>query len=169
MISGIGASGDFSLIASMRGQMVNPFEELDANGDGFLDETEIGTMADKFSEMTGQAVNASQLISKLDTDGDGQVSEEEFEAGRPEGPPPEMMGKPDGGLAVFLQQLLGGSEESEDDDSSDTEDALDTNGDGVVDAEELLAGMNWMIQEYQNRTAATLQDGGSENHLNLFA
>ena len=62
---------------------------------------------------------ASDRLAERDTDGDGSLSATEFEAGRPQGP-----GGPGGG---------GGAA------SSTETDPLDTNGDGVVSAEERAA------------------------------
>ena len=164
MISGIGGFMDPSQMTSMRSQMGNPFEKMDSNGDGSLDETEIGSMAGKISEMTGQSVDADQILSKLDSDGDGLINQEEFKSGRPEGPPPRMMGMMGGGMqGNTIQSLLDIMNDSEDDESSDSVDSLDANGDGIVDAEEAMAGMNRLIQEYLN------QDSGNESQLDLLA
>lgn len=51
------------------------FAKMDANGDGTLDETELGGIAAK----TGK--DASQILTDLDTDGDGKVSKTEMDAG----------------------------------------------------------------------------------------
>lgn len=88
MISGI-SGGSYmypTQMITMQRQMEDPFEKHDSNGDGLLDETELSSMAEKISEMTGQSVD--EIVSELDADEDGLVSEEEFESGRPQGPPP---------------------------------------------------------------------------------
>ncbi len=182
MISGIGGSMGFSQMAAMRGQMGNPFQKMDSNEDGLLDETELGAMAEKISEKTGQSVDAGQMLEKLDGDGDGLVNQEEMKAGRPDGPPPGMMGMKgmkgmmgmsgmmDGGMAVnTTQSFLDMLNSSEDDAFSDSEDSLDANGDGVVDAEEAMSGMNRMIQEYQNQMAGMLGQNSGNAPLSLFA
>ena len=163
MISGVtGSSSYWEQMAAMQAEKksrTNPFEENDANGDGFLNVEELGTFVSKMSEMTGQEADAQEMLSRLDTDGDGQLSEEEFEAGRPEGPPsgpppgppPEMMGGASGTGIESLLTLLSSSEETS---SQSFTDALDLNGDGTVDAEELITGLNKLIQAYgqQNGT-----------------
>ena len=165
MIIGIGCFMYPSQMASMRSHMGNPFERMDSNGDGSLDETEIGSMADKISEMTGESINASEIISKLDSDGDGLISEEEFKSGRPEGPPPGMrMGMMGGGMqGNTIQSLLDTMNESEDDDSSNSEDSLDANGDGIIDAEEAISAMKRLIQEYQNQMTSILEQFAETN------
>jgi Ca2+-binding EF-hand superfamily protein len=172
MVSGIGGGGFMypTQMVAMRGQMGNPFEEIDSNGDGSLDKTELGSFADRISEMTGQSVEVDQIVSKLDTDEDGLVSQEEFESGRPEGPPPGMMGgmQPGGMHGDGTQSLLDMLNSSEDEDSSSWVDSLDTNGDGIVDAEEAKAGINYMIQEYLNQMVSTSnEDSGKGGLLNL--
>jgi Ca2+-binding EF-hand superfamily protein len=170
MISGIGGGGFMypTQMAAMRAQMGNPFDELDSNGDGSLDETELGSFAEKVSEMTGQSVD--EIVSELDTDEDGLVSQEEFEAGRPEGPPPGMMGmmggmQPGGMQGGGIQSILDTLNSSEDEDSSSSLDSLDTNGDGIVDAEEAKAGLNYLIQEYLYQVANTWNDDSEKGSL----
>jgi Ca2+-binding EF-hand superfamily protein len=171
MMSGIGGIMDPSRTALMRSQMGNPFKKLDADGNGSLDEAEIGSMAEKISEISGKSVDAGQIISKLDSDGDGQINQEEFDSGRPKGPLPAMMGMMGRGMMGNpIQSFLDAMEESEGDESSGSEDSLDTNGDGVVDTEEIMLGMKKQIQEYQNQVTSGLQQGGeNKSQLDLIA
>ena len=150
MISAISSYMDPSLMSTSTTQVqrVNPFNKADTNGDGFLDSTELSTVAGKISEMTGETTDADQMMADLDSDGDGKLSEEEFEAGRPDGPP-----SPPGGMMGMMgtegtQSLLDILNESEDEDSTSSTDSLDLNGDGVVDAEEALLGIQGILQGY---------------------
>jgi len=157
-------------MAAMRGQMGNPFEKIDANGDGSLDKTELSSLTDRISKMTGKSVDADHMISKLDADKDGLVSQEEFKSGRPQGPPPGMMGgmQPGGMPGGGIESLLDMLNSLEDEDSSSSVASLDTNGDGVVDAEEAKSGISYMIQEYMNQATSELfQDSGNDSLLNL--
>jgi hypothetical protein len=69
-----------------------------------------------------------------------------------------------------IQSFLDIMNDSENDDSSDSGNPLDTNGDGIVAAEEALAGIKKLIQEYQNQmTSIFKQDSGNESQLNILA
>ena len=154
MINGVGSGSSYyeQMLLMLLGneQKPNPFEENDADGDGFLNAEEVGAFASQISEMTGREVDAEELLTRLDTDEDGQVSEEEFEAGRPKGPPPPMMSGTGGDIMALLSKLgSSDTEESEEDEDDASFNSLDTNGDGIVDAQELLAGLSHLIQAYQ--------------------
>ena len=109
------------------------FKKLDANGDGKIDETELGASG----KLTGK--EAAAIMKKADINGDGTIDSTEndaflsnVEAQRgaktpPPGPPPSG-GGPHGAHS-------GGSSGS----SSEIFDKLDTNKDGKVSLEELLA------------------------------
>ena len=155
-------------MGAMRGQTENPFGKIDTNGDGSLDKTEIGSFADEISEMGGRSVDADELLSRLDANEDGLISQEEFDAGRPEGPPPGGMmgmrgamgpgGMQEGGMQGLLDMLNGLETDS-----------LDTNGDAVVDAEEAKSGIMSLIQEYLSQASSTSnQDSGKGGLLNLL-
>lgn len=121
-ISGLGGSNQ-SYMAQMRQQM---FSRIDSNGDGKHDKDELVAMVAKGPQ---GAPSVDDILSKFDTDGDGTISESEFEAAAPpeqkmKGPPPMMGGM--GGMATadFLEQMFS---------------SIDTNGDGVHDKDELAA------------------------------
>jgi Ca2+-binding EF-hand superfamily protein len=119
------------------------FAKIDANGDGSLDKSELNAFVQSLSNSTGGSPTAEDLISKLDTDGNGLISQKEFEAGRPEGRRHHGMGGAD--------DLMGMQSDNGNDNSSSSLDPLDTNGDGVVDAQELeAAGLNMLTQNYMN-------------------
>ena len=166
MINGIsGGSMAPQQMSAMRGQRENPFDKVDSNGDGAIDETEFSAFAVEMSEKTGQSMDADQKMSEIDTDGDGLLSQEEFKAGRPEGPPPGMMNmmggmRGDGGMQA-PPGMLGQSET----DSLSSIDPLDTNGDGIVDAEEAKSGTgsSYYIQEYMSQGS----DTGSQLSLQI--
>lgn len=123
------------------------FGKVDVDGNGSVSKEEMQSLMklmDKLASDSGSdssssssstsSTSSSDVFSKLDTDGDGSLSKAEFEVGRPQGgdgpqgaggmPPPP----PPGGA--------GSSSAS----SSTTYDPLDTNEDGVVSAQERLAG-----------------------------
>ena len=57
------------------------FAELDVNGDGSLDATELQVQNDRVQAETGQ--DTSDAFARLDSDGDGKLSTTEFAAGAP--------------------------------------------------------------------------------------
>ena len=166
MINGIGGYADTLQMSAMRGQPGNPFEKIDENGDGLLNETEFGEIADKVAEMTGQTADASELFANLDADGDGSLSQAEFDAGRPAGPPPGMGGGMPGDM---IQELMDTLSEAEDEDS-DVGDTLDADGDGTVSSEEALVGLRRLIQTYQDQMPGLMgQESVLDNGLDLLA
>ena len=144
-ISGVSSTGsawpDISTRASARSERM--FAKVDADGNGGVDKSELQTMLDDISKKSGKTLgSADDLMTKMDSNGDGSLSKDELAAGmkslmpRPAstvqfaqrgagGPPPECP-PPDGASASGT--------------SSTSTDPLDTNGDGVVSAEERMAG-----------------------------
>lgn len=58
------------------------YNKLDVNQDGSLDESEISSFADELSKRTGTTVDGKTLLSALDSDENGVISESEFKSGR---------------------------------------------------------------------------------------
>ena len=177
MISSLSSFSGFSPISTMRGQMDNPFQKIDSNGDGAVVQSEIGKMVDKISEKTGHSVDTERIMSKFDSDGDGQISQAEFEENRPEGPPPAMMGMMRnmmggnmGMQGMNTQSFLDTLNQSDDENASSIKESLDANGDGVVDEGEAQAGIQLKLQEYQNQmTNLFLDTSAATKRFNLFA
>ena len=153
MISGIESGFDPSQIEAMRTKMISEhFSQLDVNNDGLLDETEASSMADKFSELTGQAITGEQVISQLDTDGDKQLNFDEFKAGAPKGPPPRMRKMDTGSNLLELLNILNESDEDEDGTASI---------DGAADSAEGSNGTAVYLEKFQSLLTNML--GSSEN------
>jgi Ca2+-binding EF-hand superfamily protein len=124
------------------------FSKLDADGSGGLGVSELSPLLDKMAAGRAGSGTASGDVSsaadaavfkKLDTDGDGAISKDEFSAamqkvggggGHHHGPPPAA-------AADAGSQASTGSTGSS---STAATDPLDTNGDGVVSAQERAAG-----------------------------
>jgi Ca2+-binding EF-hand superfamily protein len=139
------------------------FGKIDTNADGSLDKAEINAFVQSMSDTTGNSPTAEDLISKLDADGNGQISQKEFDAGRPEGPSPHGTGGHHGHMGM--------PDNGEDTGSSSDLDPLDTNGDGVVDAQEAAAaGLSLLTQNYMgliNIMLGTKED--NQSLVNLSA
>lgn len=119
----------------------DPFSSVDEDGDGSISESELAAFTEKMAEMTGQSVDATDMMASLDTDEDGTVSADEFKAGKPQGPPPP----PPGGMTV--------SESTNE--TSGILSSLDVDGDGSVSEDEFKVGLNSLIQEYMNQSFST--------------
>lgn len=81
------------------------FNEIDTDGSGGIDETELTAFAEKLAEDTGFELNLDEAIAAYDEDGDSALSQEEMDtmmkAGMPAPPPPPPM--PEQALAAYGQ------------------------------------------------------------------
>ncbi len=118
-LSGAGAMSTEDLIAQM-------FAQADENEDGVIDEDELAQIAAMGPE---GGPSAEELLSQLDTDGDGTISETEFAEGpwanqHVQGPPPPPPPPEEGAEteSIFSQ--------------------LDTDGDGTISESEFDTAMN---------------------------
>ncbi|MBR9972485.1 EF-hand domain-containing protein [Magnetospirillum sulfuroxidans] len=174
------------------------FDKLDSESTGALSQSDL---ASAFQQMAAsmqasmiqvQAANSNQndppdaedLFAKLDSDGDGAVSREEFVAGRPDDVSEEQ-------ASAFFDKIAGEDAESVDQetfvagmqpppppgggggggggggDSDETFDALDTNKDGVVSRQEFLAGRPDDVSEEQ--AASLFESLAGENADSITA
>ena len=156
-ISGISSassawSGMSSARASARSEKM--FAKVDTDGSGSVDTTELQSMLDDISSKTGNTLgSASDLMSTMDTDGSGTLSKDELDTGMKSlMPPPSStldfaqqqggmggMGDMDG-MPPPPPPPDGVSASSDSSSGTSSTDPLDTNGDGVVSAEERAAG-----------------------------
>lgn len=150
-ISGIGsASSAWSEMSSARAssRSARMFGKVDADSSGTVDATELQSMLDDINDKTGTTLgSASDLMTSMDTDGSGSLSADELDAGMK-----SLMPAP--GSTVDFAQQSGGARPPPPPDgempppppadastgASSSADPLDTNGDGVVSAEERAAG-----------------------------
>ena len=114
------------------------FAKVDADGSGSVD---LAEMTSVMSEMQGSVVSeedAQAMFAALDSDGDGALSQAEFDAGRPqealEATTTAQGRAPASGAGGAAP--AGGASGA----SNDTYDELDTNEDGVVSEVERLVG-----------------------------
>lgn len=77
--------------AQSRPDPAEKFKELDADGSGGLDKTELSALAKELAKMAGKTLDVDASITTYDADGDGQLSQEEMDTMMKEtmGPPPE--------------------------------------------------------------------------------
>jgi len=186
MVGSIGGNySGMSQMASLRGQGRNSFKKMDSNKDGSLDLSELNSMTEKISKISGKSIDGNQIMSKLDKDGGGLISKTEFKKGRAQRQPPGQMrgmglkaqmgmqqssGMQGGSKTNSLQSLMDILDSEENSETSTSTDSLDTNGDGIIDTEESLAEFESQIQQYVNQMYNGLeQNTGSTSLLDLSA
>jgi len=89
------------------------FQKADANGDGKIDADELNEVLAKASEMSGQTIDAAELLSNADEDGDGALDQAEMDNAMAKlreemGPPP-----PPPNDSNMLRQLMSDEEEEQ--------------------------------------------------------
>ena len=136
------------------------FQNLDADGSGTLDKTELSELAKELSKMTGKTLDIDASITTYDADGDGALSQEETDTMMREtmGPPPtgggpdkaekfaELDSDSSGGLGqeeldVMAEELAAMTGQSIDMSSAIA--TYDADGDGELNADEV----DTMMQE----------------------
>jgi Ca2+-binding EF-hand superfamily protein len=142
MISSVSTNTAYAS-SMMRGGMQKPpappdpqemFSKTDANGDGTIDKVELSDALATLSESgdSENAPDADELFSLLDADGDGSITAEEHTQGMQKMAP---QGGPEGGKGMMgPPPPPPGQEEEEEEDLFA---ATDTDGDGIIDSEEL--------------------------------
>ena len=110
------------------------FNKLDVNGDGSIDQSELGDFLDFVSSATGSKTqtDASQLFKAIDTDSDGSISKQDLTDGMKK-------------LFEMLRSQLAGTSSEQADatqgaNQPDTKDlfaTIDKNGDGSISQDEL--------------------------------
>jgi Ca2+-binding EF-hand superfamily protein len=157
---------DFAQKRSSESGSKELFNKVDSNSNGSIDEAEMTAFTDKVKAHSGR--DSPTTFAKLDVNGDGQLTQTEFDAGKPKGsskgagrvdeaegagdaddargvkgagapPPPGGPGGP--GAAQGGAKAAGGAAGTESTSSASTSyDPLDTNQDGKVSELERLAG-----------------------------
>lgn len=132
------------------------FAKVDTDGDNAISSTELQALLEAMSGGTASqtGVSSDDAFATLDTDGDGSLTQAEFDAGRPAG-----QGGHGGGIGgpggMPPPPPAGAAQDSDSSTASAQDDALDTNGDGVVSLSERLAGQTASVQ--QDAVAALFQ------------
>ncbi|WP_052711590.1 EF-hand domain-containing protein [Elstera litoralis] len=160
MVSSIGSGGfSASAIAQQRQQI---FQRADTNGDGKVDASELendlksNAPTDAPQGVSGSAPTSAEILSQLDSDGDGSLSEEEFAKASP--PPPPPGGKFDSSTASTLLSA-----------QEDATNALlklfeksDANGDGEVTEDEFTSYINDAVDDEELSASETFAKAVSQ-------
>lgn len=166
------------------GNSDDPFGQVDADGNGSIDTTELanmmslgGPLGNQVAEGTRTEDAAAAMVAKLDANGDGALSPTEFDAGRPDEAQSASAAGTQGSQGPQGPQGPGGARPppppSGTDSSSTTYDELDTNEDGVVSAAERAAGAEadplqallTAVDSNQDSTASTDEVGSFAKQL----
>lgn len=126
---------------------------MDSDGSGGINLEEF-TSAIGSSE-SSSSTSLSDIFSSIDTDGDGAMSSEEFmaalEASKPQHKPNEIGSQPPPPPPSNKESASAKESSS----ASETYSALDTNQDGTISLEELLATLNEKLDEESQTTASS--------------
>lgn len=149
-ISGISsASSAWSGMSTMRGHRppggMDPakmFAKVDADGSGGVDKSELQSLLDDVTQKTGvsNSTSTDELFSQIDSNGDGNLSQDELGEGMKSimPPPPSTMD--------FAQSRSGSGD--------DLFGKLDTDGSGAVSQEELQALLDKVASDHGTDSAS---------------
>lgn len=163
MISSINGSGSYmSMMYSQSVQQPKKdssqfFNEIDTDGNGSIGETELTSMAENFAAMTGETISVDGAITTYDTDGDGELSQEEMKIFMDENvpPPPDMAegmsGQDDFSMSA-LMNMMGNIQNTEEEESDDFFSRIDTDGDGGISQSELTT----LVEDFTEKTGETI-------------
>ena len=134
MISGISGSGGYMAQMQMQGTRQRPnqgerFNQLDADKNGGIDQTELQTLSDQVSMITGQQINVEEASKAYDSNNDGLLAQDEMQSmmmelrdkmgGGPQGGQNSMQAlaayqsDPEQDPTSILLDMLGGEEEDQ--------------------------------------------------------
>lgn len=114
---------------------------MDTDGNGTVDSTEFSAAAQKLASASDSSSSATDIFSMLDTNSDGAMSTEELVSSMKEMRPPEPpLGEITGGTPPPPPPPSEESlESSESSNANEVFSALDTNQDGSISPDELMA------------------------------
>lgn len=147
-ISGVSASNGSDPWAAMKAQrsqmQAKMFAKVDTDGNGSVNQTELGTMLDTVSQKTGATFDdAAKVFTAMDSNADGSLSSDELGEGMkslmPPPPPPSTMD--------FAQTRSSSGSASTGSAGDDLFSKLDTDGSGGVSNDELQALFDKMASD----------------------
>ncbi len=145
-----GASSAWADLSSARASAMKEkmFAKVDSDSSGSIDTSELQGMLDHIGEKSGTSLgSATDLLGKMDSDGNGSLSKDELDTGMK-----SLMPAPSSTMDFALQRADGSggpppppppsdsASDSASSSSTQANDPLDTDGDGVVSAQEQAAG-----------------------------
>ena len=85
MMNGINGSSGYASQMQMQGMQkrqgqAERFNKLDSDGNGTINQAELQTMGDKFSEITGQQINVAEVSDAHDANNDGLLDKNEMQS-----------------------------------------------------------------------------------------
>jgi Ca2+-binding EF-hand superfamily protein len=160
-MSSISATSSSSDVwAAQRTQMqAKMFAEVDSNGDGSVDKSELSTMLGQISEKTGLSLDSStsDTFSKMDSNSDGSLSSDELSQGMEKLMPPRS-------TMDFAQAHQTSSSSSTNSNPMDAFfSSIDSNGDGSLDSNELTALADKVKAETGSDVSSQLHQLASDN------
>jgi len=173
MMSSISNMNSMTSMIQMRQQM---FSKIDTNGDGKHDADELSAMVANGPQ---GGPGSEDILTQFDTDGDGSISECEFNAAQPR-PPGAMQGMSGMSTEDLISQMFSQADENEDGVIDEHElsqivamgpengpgaeellSQLDTDGDGTISEAEFAEGP-WANQQVQGPPPPPPPEEGSD-------
>ena len=131
------------------------FAKVDSDGSGGVDATELQTMLDHVAEKSGQSLgDASTLLTQMDSDNDGSLSQSELGEGMK-----DLMPPPPDTLAFAQQRGMGGNS---DDAAADLLAALDSDQSGEVSAGEMQTLIDQLAQTAGSANSSSTTPSGED-------
>ncbi|HOP06074.1 MAG TPA: EF-hand domain-containing protein [candidate division Zixibacteria bacterium] len=102
MVDGI--QGNMGISSDMMTQMREKmFERMDSDGDGQIDLAQLQSEAEQAGQVDDRFEAMLEHLTEADTDGDGMVSQAEFEAMEPPPPPPPPEDMSDMAMSMYSE------------------------------------------------------------------
>jgi Ca2+-binding EF-hand superfamily protein len=129
------------------------FAKVDSDGSGSVDSTELQSMLDHVAQKSGQtAGDATQMLSQMDGNGDGSLSQDELGQGMK-----DLMPPPSDTMA-FAQRRGGGGGDS----AQDLLSALDTDQSGEVSSSEMQTLIDQLSQTAGSSAGTSSAPSGAD-------
>jgi len=166
MVASIGGSSGLDAMKLLMAEFQKKVKSADTNGKAGLSKDEISSLGTGDNQVGSKFLSMlTKNFDKIDNDGDGELSQDEITAAKPVhgkhmGPPPGMM--------------LGGAQGTDSSTSSASFDPLDTNKDGKISLEEMMAGIKSSLlgqagSDDSSEASGLLKSSGSNYMMKLLS